>query len=168
MTIRKTYQLFEDEDRILVYEDILNSNGQIVSYRDLQSPNSMEGISDYDQNGRLIVEKEMIDGEEGSRTEYHYDEEGNVIKRSLFVADELFEEIVIEYLSSGMVRKVYHYGEEVERMAETANGDKFVREFFEASVLVERHTGMFDQNTSKESVEITDEKNQLVAIRVIL
>lgn len=38
MTNRKTYRIFEEYERELVFEDVLNEHGQIVAYKDHQSP----------------------------------------------------------------------------------------------------------------------------------
>ena len=141
MTHRKTYRLFDDDERELVYEDILNESGQILSFKDYQAPNQTEGINEYNLDGVLTCEKEIIDGEEGSRTEYTYDSDGNITCRRLFVAGELFEELSHEYLESGFIKRRTQNNEEIERFIENKNGNKFLREFFEGPNLYDRHAG---------------------------
>ena len=46
MTNRKTYRIFEEDERELVYEDVLDDHGQIVAYKDYQSPTQAEGLSE--------------------------------------------------------------------------------------------------------------------------
>jgi hypothetical protein len=83
MTNRKTYRIFEEDERELVYEDVLDDHGQIVAYKDYQSPTQVEGISEYDKNGNLVLEKEIVEGIEGSRTEYKRNAKGDKFLDSL-------------------------------------------------------------------------------------
>jgi hypothetical protein len=165
MTNRKTYRVFEEDERELVYEDVLNDHGQIVVYKDYQSPTQAEGLSEYDKDGHLVLEKEIVEGIEGYRTEYKRNSKGDVINSKLFIADELYEEIEHEFLDHGSIRRTYQNGEETERIAENKDGEKYVKEFFMGSELVERHNGIYNPNTFIEKVEVTDKENKLIATR---
>lgn len=165
-THRKTYRFYEEGERELVYEDLLNEQGQIVSYKDYQAHGQAEGFSAYDQEGRLICEKEVVDGVIGSMTEFSYDKKGNLLSRKLFVADELFEEILYENHDHGHSKRVYQFGEEIERYTETIEGDLIVKEFFEGSELIERHKNHYDPEIRTSKIEITDCGNKLLAVRV--
>ncbi|PTB95727.1 hypothetical protein C9994_10420 [Marivirga lumbricoides] len=166
MEHRKIYRIFEEEEKELVYEDILNESGQILSFKDYQSPNQAEGFSEYDANGVLIFERDIIDGEEGSRTEYSYNSNGDIIRRDLFVAGELFEEVSYEYLNNGIIKRTLQHGQEIERFIENKNGDTFLREFFEGTELIERHEGKYDPNTRIELINITDNEGNIIATRL--
>lgn len=163
MMHRKTYRLFEDEERALVYEDVVNDKNQILSFKDYQSPDQTEGFNEYNESGALICAREMISGEEASRTEYTYNVKGEVLSEKLFVAGELFEEHAYEYQDNGVVKRKVQYGEEVDRYVENKSGDQFVKEFFEGSELVERHKGTYDSNTRTALTEVTGHEGQLVA-----
>ncbi len=166
MTHRKTYRLFEDEEKELVYEDIQNESGQIISFKDYQSPNQSEGFSEYNANGVLTCARNFTDGEEGSRTEFSYNSIGEIISRKLFVASELFEEISYEYLDSGFIKRTIQHGEEKERFIENNDGNTFLREFFEGTELFERHEGVYDPVTRNELIRITDNEGKLLANRL--
>ncbi|GEO23506.1 hypothetical protein [Cyclobacterium qasimii] len=165
MTYRKTYRIFEKEERELVYEDILNESGQIISFNDYQSPGQTEGYNKYDVNGILICERELTDGKEGSRTEYSYNSNGDIVSKKLFVAGELFEEMIFEYLDKGFVKRTIQHEEEIERFIENEDGIKFLREFFEGHELIERHDGKYDPKTRTERIRITDNDGRLLATR---
>ncbi len=165
MIHRKTYRVFKDEDRKLVYEDILNDRGEIVSFKDYQSPNEAEGFNEYSTDNLLVKEREVIDGVESSRTEYQYNSNGDIINRKLYVASELFEEVRYEYLEQGLIKRTYQHGEEIERMVEKVDQEKFTIEFSNGSELSETHVGAYDAQTLVERVKITDNKGQILAIK---
>lgn len=53
MTNRKTYRIFEKDERELVYEAVLNDHGQIVAYKNYQSPTQLFGVFRFQTgNGR--------------------------------------------------------------------------------------------------------------------
>lgn len=165
MLHRKTYRVFDGEERELVYEDILNERGEILSYKDYQSPNEAEGFNEYNQDNLLVNEREVIDGVEASRTEYQYNSNGNIVRKRLYVANELFEEVAYEYPEHGMVKRTFQHGDEIERMIESRDGEKFIIEFSNGSELLERHIGAYDAQALTERVEIIDKSGQFLAVR---
>lgn len=164
MVRRKTYRTINDGSRILVYEDILNDQLQIISFRDYQSSDQAEGYYEYDENGLLILEKELANGEEMTRTEYFYNEDKMVVNRKLFIADELFEEIIHDYMPDGEMRKVIQNEEEVKRVVEKKVDNKSTVEFFENNELIEIHKSYYDPKTKIEITEYYDHNNQLFSI----
>lgn len=162
MIYRRTFRLFDHGERELVYEDILNENGQVISFKEHRPPDHTEGYYEYDANGYLVCEKELSDGEEGSRTEYQYDADGNITNTKLYVAGELFEELFCEYLDMAQVRSTVRYGEEVERVVESKDGDTFTREIFEGTELVQKENGNYDPQTRIRTIEARDNEGHLL------
>ena len=166
MTHRKTYRIFEDEEKVLVYEDVLNESGQILSFQDHQSPDQAEGVNEYDAHGRLTCERDLVDGAEGSRTEYVYNESGNITSRKLLIAGELYEELSYEFLDNGFIQRRLQNGEEIERSIESKNGEKFLKEFFEGAELIERHKGEYDANKRISYIKVVDNAGNVLANRI--
>ncbi len=161
MLIKKTYQIFKEEEKKLVYKEYIDDKGNKVSYNDHQGEDLHQVNFEYDTDGRLIEERELDNGVETSRTEYLYNSNGDIINTKIFVADELFEELQQEFFETGFLRRTIRHGEEVERMAEHEEGEKSVREFFNDSELIERHIGRLDPESMIEIVEIFDKDDQL-------
>lgn len=164
MIHRKTYQVLE-ESRELVYEDILNEKGQVLSYKDHQSPDQVEGFNDYNAAGLLVCEREVMDGFESSITEYQYDDKGNIVNRKLYVAEELFEEVIQEYTESGLISRTLQHGEETERTVETRNGEIYTKEYYQYDELVESHQGTYAPDGLSETVAIKDLEQEVIATR---
>lgn len=163
MTNKKTYQLFNEGIRELVFEAVLNKNGQVVTYKDHKSSNQTEGLNEYNSSGLLMKEIEINDGEEGSRIEYIYNAKGDLINRKIFVVGELFEEFFIEYLEKGIIERTIQYDEEVKRFVENKEGHNFTREYFEDSELIEKHNGCYNPKTQTSKIEVVDKKGKLLA-----
>lgn len=163
MILRKTYRLFEEDERELVYEEVQNEKGQVISFKDYKAPSPYEAFKDYNQDGLLIKESEVVDGVEVSRTEYKYNQEGKILNLKQFVSDELYEETIHEYLSTEMIRISFQFGEEVERMLELKNGNAFIREFFNEGELTHKNHCIYNPETRIEKTEITDHNNELYA-----
>ncbi len=164
MTTKKTFLLTGDDERKLVYEETQNERGLLVSNIDYQSPEKTSSSRSYDDKDRLILEKEFHDDIEIMRTEFKYDSQGELISRKLFIDDSLFAELNIEEFESERIKKSYQEAELVEQITEAKDGSGHVREFYEDSVLVEKHVMTYDDSALKETREIYDNRNKLYLI----
>ncbi|HAA15770.1 MAG TPA: hypothetical protein DCE41_30300 [Cytophagales bacterium] len=162
---RKTFRVFDEGERELVYEDVMDETGNMLSYKDYQASYQAEGNYEYDTKGLLICDREYTGGAESSRTEYIYNENGDNVSTKLFVAGELFEETVYEYLEQGMVYRIVQQGEEIQRHVESDGGNQFVKDFFEEGELIQRQTGTYDPVSRTQQIKILNEENQVVSIQ---
>ncbi|MCX2745327.1 hypothetical protein OO013_15725 [Mangrovivirga sp. M17] len=161
MIHRKTYKILEEGEKELVYEEITNKHGLLLSFKDYQSPDEFEAIHEYYSNKLIKSYREIINGIESSRTEYLYDQNQNLISRSLYVADELFEEVIYDYNQEGHTITTNRLGEKLEYYQESADGFEFTKEFFDDSNLYEKRIGKFDPKTNTEFVQTFDSNGDI-------
>lgn len=164
MTKRLTYRIHEEEEsRELTYVEVRDEAENLISYINYDSPEKTEGYYEYDQEGNMISEREVIDDTEASRLIFEYDEKGNLIHTKQFVADEIFEEIIHEYVGNGVIMRKMRFGDEIERRAETKDGNNSVREIFEDGELLQRQKATFDPATHTYQVEVENENGNLIS-----
>lgn len=168
MTKKRTYRVFENEEhdgRELLYEEVRNEAGKVLSYINYESPETTEGYYDYNGKGQLISEKEVVDGVEASKVAYDYDDSGNLIHTRQYVAEEIFEEVIHEYHESGVVVRKIRFGEEIERQAETKQGTFSVKEVFENEELTERQRAEYNPETRTYLIHIEDTDGNPTSVR---
>lgn len=156
MTKRLTYRIHEEEGRELTYVEIRDEAGNMTSYINYDSPETTEGYYEYDEQGNMISEKEVIDGVEASKLVFEYDEKGNLIHTKQYVADDIFEEVIHEYTDKGVTMRKVRFGDEIERREEIKNGNDSVRDIFEDGELTQRHKATFDPDTYTYQIQVED------------
>ncbi len=157
MSKKKTFRVYEEEEsRELIKEETLDEAGNMISYMSNESPETTEGFYEYDERGNMISEREIIDGAEASKLVFEYDEKGNLIHTKQYVADEIFEEVIHEYSDNGVIMRKMRFGDEIERKAETKNGDTSIREVFEDGELSERQKVTFEPASHTYFIEVED------------
>ncbi|NMM47449.1 hypothetical protein [Marinigracilibium pacificum] len=167
MLHRRTYQVIPEEDNKLVYEEIQNKNGQILSYKDHQAPFKYEEFYEYNEAGLLSKSYDLEEDLENSRTEIYYDEHQRIINQKIFVAGELFEEIIKNYSGNKSIETHLQYGEEVRKIEEISEEDSYSKLIFENGELVEKHSGKFSNNKQTETTTITDSEGNLLFTKTI-
>lgn len=157
MTKRLTYRIQEEEEsRELTYEEVRDEAGNLISYVNHDSPEKTEGYYEYDEEGNMISEREVIDGAEASKLVFEYDEKGNLVHTKQYVADEIFEEVIHEYVGNGVIMRKIRFGDEIERRAETKDGNDSIREIFEDGELLQRQKATYDPDTHTYQIEVED------------
>lgn len=162
MILRKTYRLFEEDEREFIYEEVQNEMGQIVSFIDIQADNTCKGTKEYNNEHKIVKEAEFIGDSESSRIEYSYDTNGKILSLKQFVADEVITETVYDYSDNKVTEKSFQFGEEKARIIEYKEENKYIKEYYDGDALKEVFITVHDPASSLVTIELRDNNNQLI------
>ena len=162
MILRKTYRLFEEKERELVYEEVQNEKGQITSYTDFQGDEPSRGIKEYNDQNKLIKEAEFIGGIEVSRIEYSYNSEGKTVSLKQFVSGELIAENLYEYSGQKTIQRSFQNGIEQTKIIESQEDDRYTKEYFDGDELWELLVKTYNPVTRSAAIEIRGGDNRLI------
>ena len=169
MSKKRTFRLFEDGEQTskeLLYEEVRNEQGQLRSYVNYESPETIEGHYEYNDKGQVVLEKEIIDGAEASKVAYEYDDKGNLIHTKQYVADEIFEEVIHEYREGGVTMRKVRFGEEIERQVEVKEGHQSTKEVYEEEALTERQQAEYNPETRTYHIQVEDAEGHHLTNRI--
>ncbi len=158
----KTYELLADGERELVSEEIHNTKGQVIAIKEYSPIQNSEEIKEYDDSGQLIKEVEIIDGLEGSRVEYEYNSEGQILSLKQFLSGDVFQETRFEYLGSKTIERTIQNGVELSRTETTEEESTLVKEYYMQNELFEIRSEVFNPVTRSKQIRITDETGRLI------
>ncbi len=159
-----TYQLDEeDQTKTLIFERILDENGNKIYHKDLNDHPTSECFSRYSPDGHLLEDIEKIDGVESHKELFTYDDEGRITKSQVFVAGELFQEELTTYAPDNEVLIKLQDGEEIFKREEIKNGAKTTYKFYNNGELTEVQQKTDDLIAAKHVTTIYDGEDQLIA-----
>lgn len=143
MHIHRIYNVQEDE-KVLVYQEASNAEGKILQSADYLDDPPLVSAFTYNEKGQLIYQKDQQQGFPFTAQSFAYAEDGKIVGEKLYFGEELCEEMVLEILPDGFIRRQFQDGIEVERLENITDGDNWKSRFYRDSDLLETQEYVYD------------------------
>jgi antitoxin component YwqK of YwqJK toxin-antitoxin module len=143
-----TYSLLNN-DKTLISEEKFDEKGNLVSKMIHNTRPKTQFLFAYDTKNRLICERELNQDWELSRSEFEYDEAGDIVEQRTYLSGSLFESITMTKNEKGYVRITMQDDEELERYEKDISGENWNSRFYEGKTLLAEHQYTFDPTQRK-------------------
>lgn len=158
--IVKSYAV-EDEKNNLIYTDVYDENELLLLSTDFRNVPQVEFHYEYNENGKLIRQREIENEVEISKQMFLYNDSGEIILQELHICGALYEKTVLELTENGSIKTIFQENTEIERLEKEINGKNWVNNFYLNNELVETQNYIYDAmtRTGKTTISAPFEKD---------
>ncbi|OJJ21350.1 hypothetical protein BKI52_12385 [marine bacterium AO1-C] len=156
--IKTTFKIEEDQE-VLIAERYYNSDEGLLYYKDFEAEPNFEKVYNYDEQGNLIEEVEISEGQVLTRDVFTYQE--NVTFHHLFISGELYEVKVDRTTSDGYVEVTFQNEFEIKRKEVKGTEPNYKAWFFDLGIMIEHQVHTYDEVENVTQIETYDQDEQL-------